>query len=86
MELVIVERSFEEPVDFETIQAIEDKGAWCMQQHEVRFLRTYFSADRRRMICLYEAPDAESVRTAQRQIGMPLDRAWTATLVEPTSG
>jgi hypothetical protein len=28
------------------------------------------------MICLYEAPDAESVRQAQREAGVPFDEAW----------
>jgi len=76
---VIVERFFEDPAEFAAIQAIEDRGARCLKDHQVRFIRTWFSRDRRRMICLYEAPDAESVRIAQRKAGMPLDRAWAAT-------
>jgi len=28
------------------------------------------------MICMYHAPDAESVRLAQRQAGMPIDDVW----------
>lgn len=79
MSLVAVERSFAEPVAFEEVQAAEDRSAWCLEAHGVRFLRTYFSRDRRRMICLYEAPDAESVRLAQEKAGLPFDRAWTAT-------
>jgi hypothetical protein len=79
---VIVERSFREPVQFEAVQAQEDAGAWCLDLHRVHFLRTYFSADRSRMICLYEAPDAEAVRRAQKQIAMPLDAVWTTVLVE----
>jgi hypothetical protein len=81
MSVVVVERSFPEPVEFETIQAIEDRGAWCLEAHGVRFLRTYFSRDRRRMICLYEAKDAESVRLAQREAGVPFEAAWAARVV-----
>ena len=73
---VLVERSWEEPVTLEEIQAIEDAGAHCLENHKVRFARTFFSADRKRMMCLYQAPDAESVRVAQRQAGMPVDRIW----------
>ena len=82
MARVVVERLFETPVDFEGIQAIEDHGASCRVQHRVRFLRTYFSADRRRMICCYAAPDAESVRLAHRQAGLPFERVWSAALYE----
>jgi hypothetical protein len=74
---VMVERSFSESVDVEALQAQEDAGLWCLEAHGVRFLRTYVSSDRTRLLCLYEAPDAESVRIAQRTIGMPFDRIWS---------
>jgi hypothetical protein len=73
---VIVERGFGEPVTIEEIQAIEDAGAWCLEAHNVTFARTFFSGDRKRMLCLYEAPDAESVRLAQREAAMPMERVW----------
>jgi hypothetical protein len=80
---VVVQRSFEEPVTLEEIQAIEDEGAWCLETHHVKFIRTYFSNDRKKMICLYQAPDAESVRLAQRQAQMPVDQVWAFTPVRP---
>ncbi len=73
---VLVERSFAAPVTVAQIQALEDAGAGCLRSHRVRFVRTYFSRDGRRMLCLYHAPDTESVRLAQRQAGMPLERVW----------
>lgn len=73
---VLVTRSWEEPVELDDIQAIEDGGAWCLGAHGVKFVRTFFSGDRRRMICLYHAPDAEAVRQSQAQAGMPFDRVW----------
>jgi len=83
MAWVIVERSFEEPVAFQTVQEREEAVAWCMEVHKVRFVRSFFSTDGRRMVCLYEAPDAEAVRTANRQSGNPFDRIWTTDIFEP---
>jgi hypothetical protein len=80
---VAVERSFDEPVTFEAIQALEDSGAACLENHHVRFVRSFFSADRKRMVCLYHAPDAESVRLAQRQADMPVDRVWAFQSIDP---
>jgi hypothetical protein len=80
---VVAERLFETPVDFAEIQAIQNRSASCLERHRVRSLRTYFSADRRRMICCYAAPDAESVRLAHRQAGMLFERVWSAALYEP---
>ena len=81
MSTVVVERSFAEPVAFEDIQSLEDRGGWCLEAHGVRFLKTYFSRDRRRMICLYEAPDAESVRLAEEKAGVPFEHAWATQVI-----
>lgn len=83
---VVVTRRFEAPVTLESVQAIEDAGAWCLDAHNVKFMCTFFSRDRKRMICLYCAPDAESVRLAQRQAGMPVDRVWSFNRLGPESG
>lgn len=80
---VLVQRRFDEPVTFESLQATEEANAWCLEAHDVRFLRTFFSRDRTRMLCLYQAPDAEAVRLAQRQAGMPLDAVWAYRYVHP---
>jgi hypothetical protein len=70
MELVLVERrsnsrAFEDP-------AQERANSLCLTYH-VRFLKTFLSKDRRRMLCLYEAPDAEAVRRAQEQAKVPFE-------------
>lgn len=80
MEQIIVERSFNEATEFEALQTRMKKISWCLDQHRIRFLRSYLSSDKKRMICVYEAPDAESVRTANRQAGLPFDSVWTASL------
>lgn len=73
---VLVSRRFEEPVAFEEVQAAEHAGASCLLTHRVHCVRTYLSTDRRRMICLYQAPDAESVRLALHDASMPVERVW----------
>jgi hypothetical protein len=73
---VLVERSFEQPVNFAEIESAAKAGVECFQMHQVGYARTFFSLDRRRMLCLYEAPDAESVRIAQREVALPHDTVW----------
>lgn len=79
LELVVVERTFEAPVDFEAVQRTEERVAWCLEQHGVRYVGSLLSRDRRRMVCLYHAPDAEAVRAVNRVSGVPADRVWTAS-------
>jgi hypothetical protein len=80
---VVVERRFESPVTLASVQALEDAVQWCLRQHKVTFLRTYFSADQQSMVCLYQAPDAESVRLVQQQANMPVDRVWACRNFNP---
>jgi len=80
---VLVERRFDEGVTLQQIQDIEDAGIWCLETRDVHFVRTFFALDRKRMICLYRAPDAESVRLAQRQAGVPFNDAWSFRVVVP---
>lgn len=80
---VLVRRRFEQAVSVEQIQALEDASAWCLEARRVKFVRTYFSTDHKRMICLYRAPDAESVRQAQRQANMPFEDVWAFLNVQP---
>lgn len=80
---VVVLRSFERAVDLADLQAIEDANIGCLETHNVRFARTFFSTDETRMACLYAAPDAESVRIAQRQAGMPFDTVWAFDQIRP---
>lgn len=82
---VVVERSFDTAADLDALQAREEAHAWCLEQHRVTFLRTFLSADGKRMLCLYHAPDAESVRLAQQQAGMPVARVWACRVFSPAN-
>jgi hypothetical protein len=79
--LVLVERDFPEPVRFPDVQALEDRGAWCLDLYGIRFLGSFFARDQRRMICLYAAPDAEAVRRTNTRLALPFERAWPARVV-----
>ncbi len=80
MDTVVVERSFERPgTCFDDLEALERTLGACMEIRRVRPLGSYFSRDRRKLVCLYESPDAESVRELQDKAALPYDRVWSAT-------
>jgi len=81
MSLVVVERAFETPTTIEELQAQEGSAAWCLSVQRVRLLRSLVSNDGRNMVCLYDAPDVEAVRTTQRTANLPVTHAWAATAV-----
>ena len=82
MERVIVERRGSSPISLEQLQASSCSSAACFKMHRVRHLRSVISADGCRVICEFEAPDAESVRRAQNEAGLPYESVWTAQVFE----
>ena len=81
MPRIIVERSFEQPLTEEQLKATEVRMAPCLDLYRVRWIRSFWSADRRRMICEYEAPDAASVTSVQREAEAKFDRVWPADVM-----
>jgi hypothetical protein len=82
MKHVIVERTFAEPVSLERVRKALDERKACLEFFRVRHLRSAVSPDGLRMICEYEAPDAESVRQVSERAGLPYERVWTAEIIE----
>ena len=81
MPRIIVERTFENPLTQEELRATEERMAPCLDLYRVRWIRRYWSADRRRMICEYDALDAASVKSVQREAEAKFDRIWTADVL-----
>jgi hypothetical protein len=81
MPCIIVERNFEKPLTQEELSAVEARMAPCLDLYNVRWIRSFWSADRLRMICEYEAADVASVRNVQREAEAKFDRVWTADIL-----
>lgn len=78
---IIVERSFDTPLTQEELDAVEVRMAPCLDLYNVRWIRSFWSADRKRMICEYDAADVASVRNVQREAAAKFDRAWAADVL-----
>jgi hypothetical protein len=83
VELVLVERRLDRPHSFEELQQRENCASSCFRLHQVVPIRSYFSRDRTRLVCVYEAPDAEAVRRANRTANLPFDDVWSVDLFLP---
>ena len=80
MACIVMERTLETPL---TDQEMAQQGRRlddCLELRSSAWVRSYLARDGKRMICEFEAPDAESVREALRAAGQPFDRVWPATV------
>jgi uncharacterized protein DUF4242 len=80
---VVARHRFDAPAEFFAPALREDVGPGGIQLHGARQVRSYLSVDRLRMICLYQAPDVESVRTAQHHAHLPADDLWAVRRYAP---
>ncbi len=82
MPTFIVERSFDPIPSQADLDATTERMAPCLELYGVRWIRSYWSQDRRRMVCHYEAVDAESVREVQREAAAVFENIWRADQIE----
>jgi len=78
MPVLVVEHSFDPPLTEESLKAAFARLDPCLKTHGATWLRSYVSADGSRMICEFEAADAEAVRASLRSADTPFDRVWSA--------
>ena len=78
MTFLILEKEFDPPLSPEQHDEEARQAEPCLEARGVRWIRSYLSTDRRRMICEFEAADAEQIRESARTAGIPFDRCWPA--------
>jgi len=86
MAFLIMEKEFDPPLSAEAHDAEARRLDPCLDVHGVRWIRSYLSTDRRRMICEFEAADAEAVRDSFRSAGVAFVRVWAAEPYFPGGG
>jgi hypothetical protein len=82
MPRIVIERSFDIPQTDEMMKEVADRERPCLAAYQATWKRSLLSSDRKRMICEYEAADAETMRRIEREAGAQFDRVWVGDVVE----
>jgi hypothetical protein len=83
MASVVVETVSELPLHPDQPTDLDYRVLGCLQEVDATWLHSLLSASGLRMVCYFEAPDAESVRQAYRRAGGCFTRVWAAQKIEP---
>jgi Protein of unknown function (DUF4242) len=82
----VVERSFPDGLQI----PLTDEGTAACQavvrrndDFGVTWVHSYVSEDKRRTFCVYDGPDAESIRKAAALNGLPVDRVTRVSVLDP---
>jgi len=86
MARLILEKEFDPPLTPEQHDLDAQRMDGCLDAYGARWIRSFLSTDRKRIVCEFEAEDAEAVRSAFRSAGVPFARVWTAEVFEPGGG
>ena len=78
MATLVLEQAFENPITPEELKDAAKRVDRCLEAHGARWKRSYLSTDRKRMICEFEAADAEQVRESYRAAGVNFQSCWAA--------
>jgi hypothetical protein len=78
MRVLIVEYKHESPVTDEQLRAATDKLHDCLETRAVKWIQTYLTEDRTHQFCIFEAPDADAVRSAYRMADVKFERVFAA--------
>lgn len=82
LQRIVVERSFDAPHTEADMMLVQGRMRPCLEAYQVAWKRTVVSADRKRVVCEYEAADAETVRRIQNEAGAQFDRIWIGSVIE----
>lgn len=74
-------RSVDPPATPEAVLEHGQQAGGCFDLHHVEWTHSFVSADGRRMLCWYRAPDAESARLALRELGSDMSGVWPGRVI-----
>ena len=74
---VIAELQFAVPITLADIAMLETSCTWCREMHRVELVQLFVARNRKRVVLVFRAPDAESVREVCRRVALPVERLWT---------
>ena len=83
MPIFMCERRFSPPLTEAEFAAGGRALQPCIDERKVQWLGSNLAADGSRSVCMYESPDAERIREANRVAGIPFDVVWEARLYRP---
>ena len=86
MSLVVVETFADEPLYPDRPSDTDYRVLDCLAERGSTWRYSLLSSDRLRMICTFDAPDAEAVRESYRRGGGTFNRVWAGELVVPQDG
>ncbi len=82
MPLYLIERNFAEQVQLTAEEMVAGAGPIIAEEGN-HWLSSFLSADRKKMYCLYDAPNPDTIIAAAKRLGLPADVIMPVDEIRP---
>lgn len=82
MDRIVLEREFPTPLTVDDVRRMAAETT-CLEIYRVKPVCSYLMPGGKRMVCIFEGPDAEALRSVGRANGFDMSAVWAATLHTP---
>jgi Protein of unknown function (DUF4242) len=77
---MMISPSLPAPMTYDNWMKATESLDGCMEARSIQWLYSLVSVQGDRSLCVYQVPDAEALREAYHEAGMPFQQIWTADL------
>jgi hypothetical protein len=81
--LIVAEINYNPPITLADYEAIKQQGKGCRDELNVQSAFSLIASDGTHAVCVFSAASAEQVRLLCRKMGIPYERVWKATFLQP---
>ncbi len=81
--LIVAETNYDPPITRTMVAEIKHQAKGCLNELNIQSAFSLLTLDGSHSACTFVASSAEQVRSLYRKVGLPFERVWKATLIQP---
>ncbi len=81
--LIVAEVSYDPPITGTIYEATKQQAKGCLDELNIQSAFSIIALDGTHSACIFSATSAEAVRSLYRKVGIPFERVWKGTLIQP---
>ncbi|WP_421656240.1 hypothetical protein [Leptothermofonsia sp. ETS-13] len=84
--LIVAEVNYDPPITRTIYEATKWQAKGCLDELNIQSAFSIIALDGTHSACIFSATSAEEVRSLYRKVGIPFERVWKGTLIQPIIG
>jgi Protein of unknown function (DUF4242) len=81
--LIVAEINYNSPITLADYEAVKHQGKGCRDELNIQSAFSIIASNGTHAACVFSASSAEQVRSLCRKMGIPYERVWKASFIQP---